>query len=97
MTPEQRNQIQRGLNQGQSIRCVARQIDRSPSTVSREIRRGLARETNDAVPDRDEAQMRRRKRVRKPLEGARLSSAVKTRFPANKVVSKVIPFIFTGA
>ena len=41
LTPEHRNQIQRGLNQGLSIRGVARQLGRSPSTVSREIRRGL--------------------------------------------------------
>lgn len=46
---EQRNQIQRGLNEGLSIRAIARQIGKSPSTVSREIRRGLVGKTYDAV------------------------------------------------
>lgn len=46
---EQRNQIQRGLNEGLSIRAIARQIGKSPSTVSREIRRGLVGKTCDAV------------------------------------------------
>ena len=40
LMPYQRNEIQRGLNQGLSIRGIARQLGRSPSTISREIRRG---------------------------------------------------------
>ena len=46
---EQRNQIQRGLNEGLSMRAVAKQIGRSPSTVSREVRRGLAGETSSSM------------------------------------------------
>ncbi len=76
LKPEQRNQIQRGLNEGLSIRAVARQIGRSPSTVSREVRRGLAGETYDAVQGREEAQSRRRKGVRKLVEGGPLTNAV---------------------
>ncbi len=38
---ERRDQIQRGLNEGLSMRAVARHIGVSPSTVSREVRRGL--------------------------------------------------------
>ena len=47
LKPEQRNRIQRGLNEGLSIRAVARQIGGSPGTVSREARRGLVGETYD--------------------------------------------------
>ena len=76
LTPEHRNQIQRGLNQGLSIRGVARQLGRSPSTVSREIRRGLVGKTYDAIRGREEAQSRRRKGARKLVEGAPLTNAV---------------------
>ncbi len=72
LTPEQRNRIQRGL----SIRAVARQIGRSPSTVSREVRRGLVGEADDAVQGREEAPRRLRKGVRKLVGGAPLTNAV---------------------
>ena len=74
--PDQRNQIQRGLNQGLSIRGIARQLGRSPSTISREIQRGRVEETYDAVCGREEAQRRRRKGVRKLTEGSPLTLAV---------------------
>ena len=76
LTPEHRNQIQRGLNQGLTIRGIASQLGRSPSTVSREIRRGLVGETYDAVHGREEAQRRRRKGIRKLVEGGSLTNAV---------------------
>ena len=37
----EREEISRGLAAGQSLRQIAREIGRSPSTVSREIRRNL--------------------------------------------------------
>jgi|AOMQ01.1.fsa_nt_gi IS30 family transposase len=49
LTPEHRNQIQRVQNQGLSIRGNGRQLGMSPSTVSRESRRGLVGEIYDAV------------------------------------------------
>ena len=76
LMPDQRNQIQRGLNQGMSIRGIARQLGRSPSTISREIQRGRVKETYDAVCGREEAQRRRRKGVRKLTEGSPLTLAV---------------------
>lgn len=76
LMPDQRNQIQRGLNQGLSIRGIARQLGRSPSTISREIQRGRVEETYDAVCGREEAQRRRRKGVRKLTEGSPLTLAV---------------------
>lgn len=76
LMPDQRNQIQRGLNQGLSIRGIARLLGRSPSTISREIQRGRVEETYDAVCAREEAQRRRRKGVRKLTEGSPLTLAV---------------------
>lgn len=48
---EQRNQILRSLNEELSIRALARQIGKSPSTVSCVIRPGFGwvSETYDAV------------------------------------------------
>ena len=40
---EQRNQLQRGLNEGLSIRAVARQMERSPNTVSENYTIGTTR------------------------------------------------------
>ena len=36
---QEREEISRGLSTGESMRCIAKRIDRSPSTVSREIKR----------------------------------------------------------
>lgn len=62
---EERVTIQFGQLQGLSMRAIARMIERSPSTVSRELRR------NSAVPDRysagsAQAQMRQRRKVCRP-------------------------------
>nr|WP_011117673.1 IS30 family transposase [Acidithiobacillus ferridurans]AAC80182.1 transposase-like protein [Acidithiobacillus ferridurans] len=73
---EQRNQIQRGLNEGLSMRAVAKQIGRSPSTVSREVRRGLVGETYDAIQGREGRRRGVRKGVRKLVGGAPLTNAV---------------------
>lgn len=39
LTPQEREEISRGLSIGESMRAIARRIGRSPSTVSREIQR----------------------------------------------------------
>jgi hypothetical protein len=39
LTPPEREEISRGLGAGQSIRQIAAQLGRSPSTISREIER----------------------------------------------------------
>jgi IS30 family transposase len=39
LTPTDREDISRGLARGASMRAIARQLDRAPSTISREIRR----------------------------------------------------------
>lgn len=63
---EERVTIQIGQLQGLSQRAIAKLLDRSPSTISRELRR------NAAVPDRYSAtqaqqQMRQRRRPRRKL------------------------------
>ena len=85
---EQRNQIQRGLNEGLIMRAVAKQIGRSPRTVSRKVRRGLVGETYDAIQDREEAQRRRRKGGRKLVEGGALNQRGDTRYPAKEMVTR---------
>lgn len=46
---EEREQISRGLASGDSLRCIARALGRSPSTVSRELRRNSGRSRYRAV------------------------------------------------
>ena len=59
LTAEDRKQIQRGLNIGLSRRSIARQRQRSPSTVSREVLGGRLGETDDAAAGGAEARKRR--------------------------------------
>jgi IS30 family transposase len=40
---DERNQIQQRLNQGSTIRSIAQTLNRPPSTISRDIRRGIYR------------------------------------------------------
>ena len=50
LSVDERNQMQRGLNAGQSLRALARSMNRSPGTLSRECRRGDgSRHSYDAV------------------------------------------------
>src|SRR5262245_33366768 len=39
LTRAEREEISRGLAQGEALRAVARRLDRPPSTISREVRR----------------------------------------------------------
>ena len=39
LSPDDRNRIQQGINQGMSVREISRWLSRSPSTISREVRR----------------------------------------------------------
>ena len=39
LTPGDREEISRGLISGLSLRCIAAQLSRSPSTISREVTR----------------------------------------------------------
>lgn len=40
LSVDERNQLQRGLNAGMSVRALSRVMHRSPGTLSRECRRG---------------------------------------------------------
>ena len=56
------------LESGASIRKVARRLNRSPSTLSREIRRNDFTKTNYQAQSSELAYRRRRKHSRKPLK-----------------------------
>ena len=57
----EREEISRGLARGDSIRAIARQLGRAPSTISREIARNKGRHTYRAV-DADDRAWRRARR-----------------------------------
>jgi IS30 family transposase len=58
LTPSEREEISRGIVAGHSIRCIAKELGRAPSTVSRELRRNGGRQhyranvADDAAWDR---------------------------------------------
>ena len=76
LSVDERNQMQRGLNAGQSLRALARSMNRSPSTLSRECGRGGSRHSYDAVRGRDWAQKQRRRGPYKLLPGNPLTEQV---------------------
>ena len=76
LTAEDRKQIQRGLNTGLSRRSIARQRQRSPRTVSREVLGGRLGETDDAAAGGAEARKRHWGRRCKLCEGSALLGEV---------------------
>jgi len=76
LSVDERNQMQRGLNAGQSLRSLARSMNRSPGTLSRECGRGGSRHSYDAVRGRDWAQTQRRRGPCKLLPGNPLTEQV---------------------
>ena len=76
LSVDERNQMQRGLNAGQSLRALARSMNRSPGTLSRECCRGGSRHSYDAVRGRDWAQTQRRRGPCKLLPGNPLTEQV---------------------
>lgn len=77
LTADERNRVQRGLNEGLSGNAIARQLGRSPSTVSREVLRGGSGETYDAVTSGAQARKRCRRGRRKLVEGSALLGTVR--------------------
>ena len=73
LSVDERNQLQRGLNAGQSLRALSGIMNRSPGTLSRECRRGGTRQSYDAVRGRDWAQTHRRRGPCKLLPGSPLT------------------------
>lgn len=74
---EEREEISRGLCRGLSIRAIARQLGRSPSTVSREVRRNRGREAYRACRADSQAWAKaKRPKACKLLRVARLRSTV---------------------
>ncbi len=76
LSGDERNQLQRGLNEGMSLRFLARSMGRNPSTLSREYRRGLLQSSYDAVHGGEWARSHRRRGPCKLLPGTPLTEQV---------------------
>ncbi|APZ43112.1 IS30 family transposase [Acidihalobacter ferrooxydans] len=76
LSMDERNRLQRGLNQGMSLRALARALGRHVSTLSRECRRGWIGSSYDAVQGREAVRIRRRRGTRKLLAGSPLADLV---------------------
>ena len=76
LSGDERNQLQRGLNEGVSLRALARSMGRNPSTLSREYRRGLLQSSYDAVQGGGWARSHRRRGPRKLVAGHPLTEQV---------------------
>ena len=76
LSTSERNRLQQSLNQGMSLRAVARSLSRSVSTLSRECRRGGSRQDYDAVEGGAWARSHRRRGPRKLLVGSPLAGLV---------------------
>lgn len=78
LTADDRNTIQRGLNEGLSGRQIAQRLGRCPSTVTREMARSQATGSYDAVSASRDARGRRRRGRRKLVAGSALLQRVVT-------------------
>ena len=78
LSMDERNRLQRGLNQGMSLRALASELQRNPSTLSREYHRGWIGNSYDAVTGRETAWSRRRRGTRKLVPGNALTEQVTT-------------------
>jgi len=76
LSNSERNRLQRSLNQGMSLRAIARALGRSVSTLSRECRRGGSRLDYDAVEGGAWARSHRRRGPRKLTAGSPLAELV---------------------
>ena len=76
LSTSERNQLQRSLNQGMSLRAIARATGRSVSTLSRECRRGGSRLDYHAVAGAEWTRSHRRRGPRKLLVGSPLAELV---------------------
>ncbi|MBU2799070.1 IS30 family transposase, partial [Acidithiobacillus sp. VAN18-4] len=76
MSIDERNSLQRGLNQGMSLRALANALQRSPSILSRECHRGWVGGSYDAVAGQETAWGRRRRGDRKLVTGNAMTERV---------------------
>ena len=77
LTADERNRIQRGLNEGLSLREIGRRLGRQASAVSREIARNRVGATYDAASAGQGTRNRRRRGRRKLVAGAPLLREVR--------------------
>jgi IS30 family transposase len=61
LSPAEREEISRGLAAGHSLRRIARELGRTPSTISREVERNGGRDGYRAVAAEDAARARARR------------------------------------
>jgi IS30 family transposase len=78
---DERHRLHRGLNQGMSLRALARELQRNPGTLSRERRQGRLESSYDAIKGREVAQARRRRGTRKLEAGNALTEQVTAAIP----------------
>jgi hypothetical protein len=76
----EREEISRGLAGGESLRCIAHRLGRSPSTVSREVKtNGGHLKYRATVPHRASRRRAKRPKVTKLAECPRLAETVETK------------------
>lgn len=76
----EREEISRGMACGESLRSIARRLDRAPSTICREVKRNGCRRRYRALVAAEDARKRaRRPKVRKLVACPRLQAAVHDR------------------
>lgn len=76
LSQDERNEIHRGRLEGWSLRAIARRLDRSVSSISREVGRNTSGERYDAVSAEQVRLRRRRRKVRKLAPGRPLWETV---------------------
>lgn len=76
LSTDERNQIQRRINEGWSLRAIAVRLHRPPSAVSREVARNTVGKSYDAARAGHAALMRRRRGTIKLKTGSLLLNRV---------------------
>lgn len=86
VSADERNTIQRGLNDGLSCRQVAQNLGRCPSTVMREVARNRLSQTYDAAAAGRAARVRCRRGRRKLVDGTPLLQGGRDRHPSGLLI-----------
>ena len=92
LTLAEREEISRGVVAGQTIRAIASQLGRAPSTVSREIRRNEGRRRYRA----NKADAAARQRVLRPKTCKLAQNPALARIVARKLISRWSPWQIAG-
>jgi IS30 family transposase len=94
----EREEISRGLSEGRSARCIARQLGREPSTITREINRNGGRDVYRAVAaERRALEQARRPKVPKLQVCRRLRAVVESKLEQRwspQQIARALPLEF---